>query len=124
MKRRQSLKILSLLSLSTLIPSWIFAADKKKKPAPKKGGMPLIDPNEPLAKAMQYKHDASKVGPMRTDKKAFCNNCSKYNVCAAADKACKPLAADALKKADSASCQIFPGKVVKGKGWCLSWQAK
>ncbi len=128
MKRRQNLKFLSSLPLLAVFPSVVLADPKKSgnNPPPgkdKTGGAPLLDPNDTLAKAMQYKHEASKVGPMRTDKKAFCNNCAKYNLCMAGDKACKPLSAAALKTADAAPCQIFKGQV-KAKGWCLSWQAK
>ncbi len=131
MKRRQSLKFLSSIPLLAVFPSLALAADKKKdksKAAPAKGkskqAKNLLDPNDTLAKAMQYKHDASKAGPVRSNKKAFCYNCSKYNVCMEGDKSCKPLSAAELKKSEVAPCQIFKGKVVKKNGWCLSWQAK
>ena len=118
MDRRKSLKLISALPLIAAFPS--TALGKAKKAA----GRGLISEKDPLASAMQYKHDASKVGPMRTNKKAFCDNCAKYNVCMDGDQGCKPLSAAALKKADKAPCQIFKGKDVKAKGWCLSWQAK
>lgn len=122
MKRRDSLKVLSTLPLVAAFPQVALgkeAAKPASKPAPKAGGN-LLDENDTLAKAMQYKHDASKVGPMRTDKKAFCNNCSKYNLCMDGNKGCKPLAKKDLAKAPAAPCQIFKGNV-KAKGWCLSW---
>lgn len=132
MKRRQSLKLLSALPLIGLVPSFAFGEDKKPvkgaapaapaKPA-QSGAANLLDPNDTLAKAMQYKHDANQVGPMRADKKAFCYNCSKYNVCMDGDKECKPLSAADLAKATAAPCQIFKAKVVAKDGWCLSWQA-
>jgi len=120
MNRRKSLKLISALPLLAAFPSVVFA--EAKKAAAKV--MSLIDEKDALASALQYKHDASKVGPMRSDKKAFCDNCSKYNVCMDGDTSCKPLSAAALKKADVAPCSIFKGKTVKAKGWCLSWQAK
>ncbi len=84
----------------------------------------LIDEQDTLAKAMQYRHDASKASAARTDKKAFCHNCSKYNVCMDGDGACKPLKAKDLKKAEAAPCQIFKSKTVARNGWCLSWESK
>lgn len=126
MKRRQSLKVLSSLPLLALFPSMALSADKKAaapKAAPKKAAGNLIDEKDTLASAMQYKHDATKIA-MRTDKKAICLNCAKYNLCMDGDKECKPLSAADLKKADAAPCQIFKGKTVKAAGWCLSWQKK
>ena len=137
MNRRKSLKLLSALPLIASFPSLATAAEKKKEmkkdmkakaPAPAKkeaakGPKNLISENDTLAKAMQYKHDATQA-KLRTNKKAVCNNCAKYNLCMDGDKTCKPLSAKALKKAEAAPCQIFKEKVVAGKGWCLSWQAK
>lgn len=126
MKRRQSLKILSTLPLLASFPGLAFAKEEAKKEAKKAvtKGLPLIDEKDTLASAMQYKHDASKVGPMRSNAKAFCNNCAKYNVCMDGDKACKVLSAKDLKTATQAPCQIFKAKSVKGEGWCLSWAPK
>lgn len=117
MNRRTSLKALSSLPLLALFPNMAQAGKKKSE-------MELISEKDTLANAMQYKHDASKASKMRSDKKAFCNNCAKYNVCMEGDKDCAPLGKEALKKAGMAPCQIFKGKLVKEKGWCLSWQAK
>ncbi len=116
MKRRESLKLLSALPVVTLFPQLALANKKQSK-------MELISEKDTLASAMQYKHDASKASNMRSDKKAFCHNCAKYNVCMEGDSSCAPLGKEALKKADMAPCQIFQGKLVKKKGWCLSWQA-
>jgi hypothetical protein len=121
MKRRQTLKILSTLPIVAAFPSVAFAG---KGATAKKGGMPLIDEKDTLASAMQYKHDASQAGPVRTDKKANCMNCAKYNVCMDGDTSCKPLSKADLAKATQGPCQIFKGKAVAAKGWCLSWQAK
>lgn len=131
MKRRQSLKLISSLPLVAAFPSVALAkeaapkADKKTdKKAAGKEPANLLSEKDTMANAMQYKHDASKASKMRTNKKAFCDNCAKYNVCMAGDTACKPLKPKELKTATAAPCQIFKAKVVKGKGWCLSWQAK
>lgn len=73
---------------------------------------------EPLAKALRYTPDAAKsADPARSDKKAFCSNCVKYNKCSPADAGCKP----AAKTANEAPCEIFAGKTVAKTGWCLSW---
>ena len=100
--------------------------EKKAKPGAakasdsKKPGN-LMGENEPLAKAMKYKHDAGQVKGMRTDKKAFCYNCDRWNKCNTSDSKCKP---DKDAMAAYAPCNLFPKKVVANKGWCLSWQAK
>jgi hypothetical protein len=127
MNRRHSLKLLSSLPFFALVPSLLKAEVKKAtadKADAKTAGRSLLDENDTLAKAMQYKHDATKAPAMRTDKKAICGNCAKFNVCMDGDATCKPLAAEALKTAKQAPCQIFTGKDVSKSGWCLSWQAK
>lgn len=121
MNRRKTLKLLSLIPVLASLPI-VIEAKQASKTKPK--SQPLIDEKDTLAKAMQYRHEASKAPAMRTNKKAFCYNCSKYNVCMDGDKACKPLDAKALKAANQAPCQIFKGKDVAKNGWCLSWQAK
>lgn len=124
MKRRTSLKLISALPLVAVWPSTLLAAEKAKPKADAKKADNLIDENDTLAKAMQYKHDAAKAPAMRTNKKAFCYNCSKYNKCMEGDKSCKPLDGKTLKTATAAPCEIFQKKLVAKNGWCLSWQAK
>lgn len=119
MKRRQTLKLISAFPLVAAFPTMAVAKGKKDKVKSN-----LIDENDTLAKAMQYKHDANKASAMRTNKKATCFNCDKYNKCMDGDKTCKVLDAKALKKATEAPCQIFKEKTVAKDGWCLSWQAK
>ena len=72
--------------------------------------------SEPLAQAMGYVEDASKVDIAKFPKRAgdagasqFCNNCALY-----------------AGEADSASapCSIFQNRLVTGKGWCNAWVAK
>ena len=129
MKRRESLKVLSALPLIAAFPASAIAADKKemkkdmKADKKAKASDNLISEEDTLAKAMQYKHDATNAG-LRTDKKAICANCAKYNLCMDGDTSCKPLDAKALKTASAAPCQIFKAKLVAKEGWCLSWQAK
>lgn len=72
--------------------------------------------SEPLAQAMGYVTDASKVDTTKFPKRAgeagaqqFCYNCALY-------------AGDA--DAESAPCSIFQNRLVAGKGWCNAWVAK
>lgn len=84
----------------------------------------FIDERDTLARAMQYCHDAGKASVARTNKGAFCYNCSKYNLCMDGDTNCKPLKTRVLKRSKGAPCQIFKAKYVAKKGWCLSWNVK
>lgn len=73
---------------------------------------PLVDPNDAMAKALGYVHDATKVDvKARPTWKAGakCANCTLYT--GAANTAQGP-------------CTIFPGKDVKAGGWCVSWALK
>lgn len=121
MNRRSLLQVLALSPLALILPKISLAADKAAAPAakPAAGAAPAnaLSETEPLSKAMKYYADASKAGPERTDKKANCANCQKFNKCSAADTACKPGAKDAAY----APCEIFAGKVVAKNGWCMSW---
>lgn len=119
MNRRSVLRSLALAPVVLLASRFAFAHEKPvAAPAAAAGGgtLPPLGENEPLAKAMQYVADATKA-PGRSDKKATCGNCAKFNKCAPADKECKPVA----KTAKSAPCEIFAGKSVERAGWCLSW---
>src|SRR3981081_1456695 len=63
---------------------------------------------DPTATALGYKMDATKAAN-RTDKTAFCSNCSLFSG--------KAGAADG-------PCSIFGGKLVDAKGWCTAWVKK
>ena len=78
--------------------------------------LPLLDENDPTAEALGYVHDATTVDTEKFPKRAgdagaaqFCDNCGLYN---------------AAEGASQGACAIFPGKAVKGKGWCNSWVPK
>jgi hypothetical protein len=74
--------------------------------------MPALDPADPTAKALRYVGDATKV-----DAKASpsykpgqkCGNCVQF-----------------VGKVTDAEggCNLFPGKSVKGPGWCAVWAQK
>ena len=70
--------------------------------------------SDPTAVALGYAEDASSVDTAKWTKKAgpggenqFCNNCSLY----------QPI------DDTWGTCSIFPGKKVKGAGWCNAWVA-
>lgn len=75
----------------------------------------LVSESDPTAIALGYVEDATKVDTAKWPKKAgpggadqHCANCALY-----------------VDKGDGVgSCAIFPGKLVKGAGWCNSWTAK
>jgi High potential iron-sulfur protein len=69
--------------------------------------LPLVTPNDPVAKALQYVEDASKASAAKPGSK--CANCKNYQGAA---------------NSTQGGCLIFPGKSVKASGWCLSWVAK
>lgn len=80
------------------------------------GDLPKVSEDDPTAVALGYVHDAAAVDTARFPKRAgeagakqFCYNCSLYQ-------------ADA--EAEWGKCSIFPGKLVKGAGWCNAWVAK
>ena len=75
-----------------------------------------VSEEEPLAQAMGYRADATKVDTARFPKRAgdaganqFCHSCALF-----------------AGKADdeSAPCSIFQNRLVQGAGWCNAWVAK
>lgn len=71
--------------------------------------LPHLSPEDPTAKALQYSEDAETVTSSARKAGATCANCNFYQG--------EPDAA-------YGSCQLFPGKAVHAKGWCLSHVAK
>jgi hypothetical protein len=69
--------------------------------------LPLVAPDDPVAKALQYVPDVSKASAAKPGSK--CDNCKLYQGAAGAAQG---------------PCQLFPGKAVKAGGWCISWTAK
>jgi len=71
-----------------------------------------LDPNDPMAKALGYVTDATKVNAAANPTyKAGqkCTTCAQYT----------GKAGDA-----TGGCNIFPGHSVTAGGWCKSWAAK
>ncbi len=73
------------------------------------GELPKVDENGPMAKALNYVHDAKTADAAKRMSVRFCYNCALY----------------AGGEDDAwAECSIFPGKVVAGAGWCSAWAPK
>ncbi len=70
---------------------------------------PRVNEDDPMAKALNYVHDAKTVDAAKRFSDRYCNNCALY--AGSADD-------------EWAACSIFPGKVVAGKGWCSAWAPK
>lgn len=66
--------------------------------------LPLLSPEAPEAKAVQYVEDVSQS--KRAPKGATCANCGLYQ---------------GATGSAQGGCQLFPGRQVKAKGWCSSW---
>ena len=78
--------------------------------------LPKVSESDPTAVALGYVHDATAVDTSKFPKRAgeagasqFCTNCSLYQ---------------AGEGEEWGKCSIFPGKLVKGAGWCNAWVAK
>lgn len=72
----------------------------------------LIAESDPAAKALGYLHDATKVdAKANATYKAgqVCDNCIQYTGAAGTVEG---------------PCNMFPGKLVKAKGWCKVWVLK
>ena len=62
---------------------------------------PKLDPEDPVAKALDYTHSAPNASKR-------CGNCQLYK---------------GSRSAEWGRCAVFPGKQVNTKGWCASWSA-
>ncbi|HEX7817350.1 high-potential iron-sulfur protein [Dyella sp.] len=79
------------------LPKWARAAD-----------LPHVMPTDPTAKALGYVEDASKSGDSKHKAGDSCSNCTFYSGA----------------QAGYGPCQLFPGKSVSAKGWCVSHSPK
>jgi hypothetical protein len=69
-----------------------------------------VSPNDPMAQSLKYVEDASKADPsVRGGNDRFCHNCMQYT---------------GDPNAEYGPCNIFGGKLVSSKGWCMSWVKK
>jgi High potential iron-sulfur protein len=98
---------------AALIGAWVPAAGiGVLREVEAAAALPVLDPNEPTAKALGYVVDATKVDARAnaTYKPGqSCGNCVQFQG-KAADK--------------TAACPIYPGKQVQASGWCKVWAQK
>lgn len=74
--------------------------------------LPHLSPDDPMAAAMKYTHDASSVDPAARNNPAAEQNCANCALVQGND-------GDEWRP-----CQIFPGKAVAAAGWCSVWAPK
>lgn len=104
--RRSFLQILttSAVAVSLLNVTKLFAVDMKTLPK----GAKALDEKAPMANALGYKHEASKVDTKRYKKFVAgqnCANCAQY-----------------VKKNEQwGECKIIKGGLVTAEGWCNSY---
>lgn len=70
--------------------------------------LPALSLNDPTAKALGYVEDASKTSNPKHKAGNECANCQFYSG----------------GPTGRGPCQLFPGKSVHSKGWCVSYTAK
>ncbi len=107
--------LLKFAGIAAVAPTLIqlnsaHAQEKRRSAAPAAGGgMPLVDPKDPVAKAVKYVENAKKSPDSKGNN---CANCGFY-----AKK-------ESRGGKEVGTCTIFAGKVVYADGWCASWNKK
>lgn len=96
---RKSLLGVGAVSVSGLIP-WAQALASDD--------LPKLSEDDEAAQNLDYVHDATQASG-RTNEDAFCYNCRYFK---------------GSRDAEWDRCDLFPGKVVAGQGWCNVWAAK
>lgn len=112
-KREFLKKALGLTGLALIAPAVMNSLVVSKAQAAE---LPLLDPNDPLAKGVKYAADKKDVkdAAVKTERQGVkwdaqkCDNCSFFT-------------ADG---AGVGKCVIFAGKHVKSAAWCTSWTKK
>jgi hypothetical protein len=70
--------------------------------------LPHVSPDDPTAKALGYVEDAATTKDAKHKAGDVCSNCQFYSGGASG----------------YGPCQLFPGKSVNAKGWCVSHSKK
>jgi hypothetical protein len=70
--------------------------------------LPHLSESDPAAKALKYVEDASRATDALHKTGAMCAHCQFFSG----------------SPDGYGPCQLFPGKAVSAKGWCLSYSAK
>jgi hypothetical protein len=99
--RRRFLKVAAGTTMAAVVvgglPRFARAAD-----------LPALSETDPTAKALGYVEDASKTTDAKHKAGDACDNCQFYSGAASG----------------RGPCQLFPGKSVNAKGWCVSHTPK
>ena len=97
------------IQLSAVATAGVMLAPNRQAAAQ---DMPKLSEDDPMAQAMKYVHDGSSVDPASRPNPAAEQNCANCALIQGADgEEWRP-------------CQIFPGKLVAGAGWCSVWAPK
>lgn len=102
-----SLLALPVLSKLSLKPAWAQVPNK------------LVSESDPMAAALKYRQDATKVPVTERVKKIdvegkdqFCSNCNFYKSMGEVDKV------------KAGECTLIKAGMVTEKGWCMTWTKK
>lgn len=96
--------------LTAVFSNSAFAQKKRGGDNPAAGGaMPMVDPNDAVAKAVKYVEDAKNAPDAKGN---HCANCGFY------------VKKETRNGKEAGTCTIFAGKLVYGPGWCASWNKK
>ena len=90
-----------------LLAAALGALASARAPVGRAAEAPLLDPNDPAAKKLQYTENAGAVKGIPSGN--TCANCALFQ---------------GTYTSATGPCQIFPGKQVKAAGWCSSWAAQ
>ena len=124
-------KATGLMALTAALPSLLKAEERRRprgggadaaKPAAGSGPLsyPVLDTNNPTAKAVNYvkNHSDLKDAKLKVVRQGvafdaqFCNNCSFYKEVGTKDGG------------KVGTCTIFANQLVAEKAWCASWNKK
>lgn len=98
--------------LASLFSSKAEAQKKRgEAPAAAGGAMPMVDPNDSVAKAVKYVEDNKKSPEAKGNK---CSTCGFYGL----------QKKEMRNGKEVGTCTIFAGKMVPAEGWCASWNKK
>jgi hypothetical protein len=126
----------SLAGLALLAPAQFSnAAEGRKKAEPKKEGgeLPLVEPGKDMAATVNYVHTNKDIkdAKLKTERQgvAFeqqnCAGCALYMAKNKKEEVKgKEKGKEKVDPNEVGTCTLFAGKVVKGTGWCNSWNKK
>ena len=112
-------KIVGVAAVAPAALNAVFSSDAKAQekrrgsspaaPAAGGGAMPMVDPNEPTAKAVKYVEDHNKAPEA---KGKHCATCGFYTK------------KETKNGKEVGACTIFAGKLVYANAYCNSWNEK